>query len=86
MQIEPSLQERRHSLGTQCQRCNEASAICHAAGYRKQNFQFVGCARQENHIRSIVFTRVSAALEIVHADGITADALCLQAYRTVLRL
>jgi hypothetical protein len=48
------------------------------AGSHEWDLQFIGCARQQDHVRDVVLARMAATLESVDADGIAADFLGLQ--------
>jgi hypothetical protein len=52
--------------------------VGHAARRHERNLQFLGGTRQQDHVRHIVFTGMSAALKTVDADRIAADRLGLQ--------
>ncbi len=64
-----------HAFSAQRHGRNQRAAVSHTAGSNKRDFQLVGSARQQDHIRDIVFTRVAATLEAVNRDRVAADGL-----------
>ena len=66
------------AVSTQRQSGDQLLGIADAARGDKRNGQFFGCARQQNHVRNIIFTGVTAALKAVNRYGIATNALGFQ--------
>ena len=64
-----------HALRAQSKCGHQRTAIGHAAGRDKRDFQFVGSARQQDEVGDIVFTGVTAALKSVNAERVTTYGL-----------
>ena len=67
-----------HAGGAHRQRRDQAARVRHAAGGNERYFQFLGRARQQDHVGHVVFAGMAAAFEAVDADGVAADLLGLQ--------
>jgi hypothetical protein len=60
------------------QRGHEASRISHAAGGDERDLQFVGSAREEDHVGRIIFAGMATALKAIDTHRVAADALGLK--------
>src|SRR6185312_12703313 len=67
-----------HAGRAERERGHETTRIRHAAGRHEGNLEFVRCARQQDHVRHVVFAGMAAALEAVDAHRIAANLLGLQ--------
>ena len=67
-----------HPLGAQGERRHQTAGVGHSARRHEWNLQFLGRARQQDHVGQVILARVAAALEAVHTHGVTANGFGLE--------
>ena len=67
-----------HTLRAHGERCDQRTTVCLTARRHEWNVQLIRSAREQDHVRDIIFTWVTTALKAINRDGITANILRLQ--------